>query len=1272
MRLSKLTLSGFKSFADTTEFRFDLPITGVVGPNGCGKSNVVDGIKWVLGERSAKSLRGDAMLDVIFAGSSSRKPLGCAAVTLTFENPVVRPEAADPNHRRDLNIDTDEVDVTRRLYRDGRSEYLINGRKCRLRDIKELFLDTGIGAHAYSIIEQGKVDAMLLANPVERRAIFEEAAGIARFKQRKIEAGRKLESAENNLVAVREQLQNTERRLRIVRSQAAKARKFQELDDRYRTLRVELTLDHYHEYRSRLDGLTSRMAGLEDERRRLATQLAEIEESKSEAEVARQTVESEQRQLEQQRLELISTRKNAEQRIELVQHNLDEAQSHIARDRQSLEEIESRIASLEKDLEESAQQIETFEQSVAEAESIVSTSAQAQAEHRQRVIAEQQSLDERRSTISRIERERSQLVARLHSTEARDRTLRESDERLASRDAELNGEVQDVNEQRSSLTERADEAQQEVDRLTDSVAAIDERVASLGGRQAELSSQLSELRHERAGLESRRHLLDEMQSAREGLGEAVKAILDEPDAYPGVRGLLLDAIDTNQESAPLVEAALGANIQVLLVDSIGAVESLQPRLRDLRGGVSFMPARSADSGIPAPLPEVFNAAPRGVMPLLSLVRIRDDAASAVIRLLGKTIVVPTLDAALMLAAGPLRGYRFVTRDGAVLEADGRVSILTQSASNGGTGLLSRRIELESLERAISDLSERISTIGRDLDSVSTEARQMQADRAAAAKSLDGARHRVVEVEYQRQRLENDLARLEREKKSVATERAELASRLDELQSEAADYRRRIESLERLQAEEEEAVRELASTIEALQSEGQQLQERVASARVQLGQSTEKLESARREHRHHQRSIEESRRQHVVAGEQIDRRLEQMTRYEETLTDARREAAEADEQCHRVIDELAQIGERVREATERLGRESDRLQTARSRMHQFDRDYNALEMSRREVEIKRETLEEHTLSELELDLTQAYPAYRDRRASEGDAFEAIDREAADSEVQVLRKKIKSLGNVNLDAIEEETQLEERNLDLIRQVEDIDQAREQLTRLVTELETVSRDRFQEVFEMIRSNFAGPEGMFRKLFGGGQADLVLLPNENGDVDWLESGVEVRAKPPGKEPRVLSQLSGGEKAMTAVALLLAIFKSKPSPFCILDEVDAPLDEANVERFCASLRPFLEHSHFIVITHHKRTMQSCDQLYGVTMQERGVSKRVAVRFEQVSDDGHISKEAIKAAEAREASTDEPIEIEPPLVETTSATRRNGLRSSLERAWESDEVEAGT
>jgi len=351
-RLSKISLAGFKSFADPMELRFDAPISGIVGPNGCGKSNVVDAIKWVLGERSAKSLRGGAMMDVIFAGSAGRKPLGAATVTLTFDNPVVNLDPSDSKHRRLLGVDTEQVDVTRRLYRDGNSEYLINGRKCRLRDIKELFMDTGVGVGAYSIIEQGKVDAMLTANPLDRRVILEEAAGISKFKARKIEAARKLERTEINLVRAREQLHQTDRRLRIVQRQAAKARRFQKLETRFRQLRTDLALDLYHELRERQQKLSGEIADLEAHRRRLAAQLQQLEDNKQSAEIARHKLDCQQRQLEQQRLELLAAKKHAEQRRAFTQRNLIETRQHSEQDRARMGELSARVESLAQQVDE--------------------------------------------------------------------------------------------------------------------------------------------------------------------------------------------------------------------------------------------------------------------------------------------------------------------------------------------------------------------------------------------------------------------------------------------------------------------------------------------------------------------------------------------------------------------------------------------------------------------------------------------------------------------------------------------------------------------------------------------------------------------------------------------------------------------------------------------------------------------------------------------------------------------------------------------------------
>ncbi|MHC4415145.1 MAG: chromosome segregation protein SMC [Planctomycetota bacterium] len=1217
MRLAKVSLAGFKSFADPMEFPFDAPITGIVGPNGCGKSNVVDAIKWVLGERSVKSLRGGAMVDVIFAGSASRKALGAATVTLTFDNPVIDPEASDPRYRRFLGVDTAQVDVTRRLYRDGQSEYLINGRKCRLRDIKELFMDTGIGTNAYSIIEQGRVDAMLTANPLERRAILEEAAGIAKFRARKLEAARKLERTEMNLVRAREHLQQTERRLRIVRSQARKARRFRELDTRFRQLQIDLALDLYSEHRQRQDELAAQLAGLERERQQLAARLEQLADEKQSAEIARHAIETDQRRLEQERQEHHAARRHAEQRRALTERHLGEARQHAEPDQARIQELLTRVDTLGRQLDQNRASLAQAADRHAAAEQAVGGSSDEWARHQQAAVDAQERCERHRERAAHVQQERLELVARAESNEGHGKALTEQQTRLATRSVQLDAAREQARRDDDAAQERRRAAAADVDHLAAEVAEHDRSAAELGDRQSTLSRTLADVRHEQAGAVSRRHLLQEMQDAREGLADAVKAVLENLGNFPGVRGLLADAIDIDRGRAPLVEAALGPNIELLLVDRVSDLEALRKLLRGAPGRVRVIAAEPWDEAAPAAPSASASPLPDWVTLLTSLVKVEPHALDAVTRLLGRTLVVPDLGAATLLASGPFGGWRFVTKAGEVVEPDGRVTLGQPGPASAGTGWLSRRAELAELTRACQSFEERIGSLTADLEDLHAESAQIRRQQAAAAKRLHEARHRVVEAQHQAQRAASDIARLEHDQAGVAAEQRELAGRLERLGAERRELAESIDGLDRSLAEQQGLIEQAQTSLQASAGEGQSAQERLTAARVELGQAGEQLDARGREQRHLELALEEARRQHSISEEQVRQRCGQIEHYEATIAEADREMAGAEERLTEIEHASADLADRLLAAARRVEQAAGHLAEARTEASKVDRDYHAAEITRREVEVKREALEERTLAELDVDLAEVYPAHRATRG--GEPAEPIDRDAVRVEIEGLRADIRKLGNVNLDAIDEETLLLERNVDLQKQVDDIDTAHRQLESLIAELDTTSRQRFEQTFHGVRENFAGPDGMFRRLFGGGSADIILLPGADGTVDWLESGIEIKAKPPGKEPRVISQLSGGEKSLTAAALLMAIFKSKPSPFCVLDEVDAALDDANVERFCDVLEPFLDNSHFIIITHHKRTMQACNLLYGVTMQERGVSKQVAVRLEQIAADGTIA-----------------------------------------------------
>ncbi len=1347
MRLSKLTLCGFKSFADRTEFTFDEPITAVVGPNGCGKSNVVDAIKWVLGERSSKSLRGKEMTDVIFAGSTARSPLGMASVTLTFDNPIEEDaaddpalqtpetaglgldgetaeakavgeeasgqdaaEAADSDERpaeaptaeeadaggaaevpqpsaqadtggepeeglaidrdrarikRGLPIDADTVEVERRLYRDGTSQYLINGKRCRLKDIVDLFLDTGIGADAYSIIEQGKVDSMLLASPQERRTIFEEAAGIAKYKARRIEAQRKLDRAEANLSVTREQLASTERRLRIVKGQAAKARQFKLLDERLAALRGVTTLDQYEELIGRLEGLTSRLNDLSDKRTRARELLEAAEGARQEAEAQRGELLGAQRRAESGHQSARHAAQSATQRREMTARAINEARQQAEECRRQLGEADQRLATLAASSQAHADELAALSEKLSEAERGLSSLAEARSTAQQQVARARQAHAEKRSAAASIDREKTGLLAALKSDERRAAAMREQLGSLGSRAAGNRGERERVGagldeaktlagslrQTAESLTTRADEAQAQEQKLSTDRRQLAEKVGELDQRFLKA--------------DSRRQTLREMAEAHEGFAEAVRFVLESkregqdgdesPGAFSGVLGVLAEMIETDAEHAETVETALGAALQCLVVKSIAELPDAAA-LATLPGRVALLPlAGVGDSswverasrpltldemgGQDArPTQEILTLAPAHVVRVRELVRVRGEGteetseriAAALDVLLGSTYLVSDLDAAMMLKAGGFGGTglqtgaaRFVARDGSVLEADGRVLAGPNGAVGGG--VLRRASELAALERETEALAAQLATERGSLESVDAEAAALGASLRDLRQALSQCQRELAQADAKVERFSADAERLDREQNSLSEELDRVRERSEALERETQATREKAEGLERLYAEQLEQAAALEAEVDTAQKEAEATSERLTAAKVESGRLGEQVAAARRHKSAVDAAIDDAERRQRNLAQQASQRDEAVEHHTRVLDAAQQEIAKAEAEAARAAEELEAIGARVDEATAASTDLGEKVVLAREHAAAIERDWHSLEVARREVEVKRENLEERAEQDLSMDVKWMLIEYRAILA-EGDV-ERVNAEEAAAEIETLKKDIKSLGNVNLDAIDEEGLLAARNDELIRQVADLDAARASLIELIEKLNVASRERFKQTFETIQKNFSGPDGMFRQLFGGGRAEVRLMPvvkegetvaTATGEVDWLESGVEVIAKPPGKEPRSITQLSGGEKAMTAVALLMSIFRSKPSCFCVLDEVDAALDEANVDRFARTIQRFLDKSHFIVITHHKRTMQAADRLYGVTMQERGVSRRVTVKLDQVGSDGAI------------------------------------------------------
>ena len=1120
---------------------------------------------------------------------------------------------------------------------------------------------------------------MLLASPQERRTIFEEAAGVAKYKARRIEAERKLERAEQNLTLTREQLATTERRLKVVKGQAAKARTFKTLDAELKALRGVVTLDQYDALQQRLSGLTSQLSDLDEKRREAQQMLAELEHGKQEAEIRKSELAGIQRRAESALQAAQHGQAQAAQRREMTIRSIEDARKQSAADAQQMAAVEQWIEEVRRSVEEQTAAVARLGEELTRAESSLGELAQQRGAAQNALAETRAQHAQKRTSAANIDRERSALLAAVESDRRRAAQMRDQLSNLAAKAANNKTE-------REALTERQQDAVAACERsreaITATKASLDAAAAArqrLTADRKELARSADELQQELVRLDSRRATLQEMHERHAGMGEAVRFVLDAKTAgrgFAGVAGVLADMLETDKTHAASVEAALGASLQALVVPTLLDVPGAE-ELSTLPGRVSFVPMQTLGepgaeqvmhSAVQPTLEQQGGASSKAESPVVGVIggvygfvsRVRDmvrpgagadpAVAATLDRLLGRTFLVRDLDAAMLLKASPDGAdARFVTADGRVLEADGRVLAGPMGAdAGGGGGVLQRATELSELNVRVAEAKERLAAERATLAGVDEQAAAASQREGELRTQLAKLEREMVGLDAQAERIAADLARLTREQGSLSQEIGDLTARCSKLDSEQANTAEKAESLRRLYEEQSAAAAELEKAIEAAQREADAASERLTAAKVEAGRAAEALSAAKREKARLDDALDESERRARHLRTQIEQRAQSLAAHERALAECdeaiqrtAREAAEAQEQLRGVGGQLVQAVRLAQELGEKVG-------LSRQHAQAVERDYNSLEISRREVEVKRENLEERCQQDLGFDLAREHAEYVEMLGAEmevtviaEDGGESrasvvvtrVDGEAAAKVIDELKKQIKELGNVNLDAIEEETLLAARNDDLIKQVADLDAARVALTELIEKLNVASEQRFKETFETIQKHFSSPDGMFRQLFGGGKAEVRLMPLikegpngekiETDEIDWLESGVEVIAKPPGKEPRSINQLSGGEKTMTAVALLLSIFKSKPSCFCVLDEVDAALDEANVERFCRVIHRFLDHSHFIVITHHKRTMAAADRLYGVTMQERGVSKRVTVKLDQVGEKGEIPAEKI-------------------------------------------------
>jgi chromosome segregation protein len=1231
--LKCLELVGFKSFADKTTFDFAAGITGIVGPNGSGKSNIVDSVRWVLGEQSAKSLRGGEMADVIFNGSASRRSLGLAEVTMTFDN-----------SRRALATPAEQVQITRRVYRGGEGEYLINNQVCRLKDIKDLFLGSGAGSDAYCIIEQGRVDVLLQASTKDRRTIFEEAAGISRFKAKKLETLRRLERVEQNVARLRDILEEVEKQLRSVKLQAAKAQRYQEYSQRLKQLRIELGLSEFHQLSERLHEET---AILERMKAELSEQMAQAETWEKELQRFEEALTQLDASIGKESEALAAAREQIAGHEATLTHEwtlAEDIAKELARARQRRAELSRHVAALaesagrvgeELRAVEAACQVQT--QDVRQREEQLQATEARLSELAQQVQREESEHLECMRQAGRFKNDAISYKAQVDNlTRERTRLLQRS-EQAAEHLASLDGELQELSAAEEELQARLSSARQA---LTD----LRQERDRLRRLRDETAQRAADLRAQRSGLLSRIEVLEGLERSHEGLGAGPRelfALLEQADPGPWrtVLGILAEFLTVRREFAPLIDVALGERARSFLVRD---PDQLTLALRQLRqpfsSRVSFIPLRagSVSDGPPERAGSVggghavayasgslpFTARHSSLVLALAEQVVRCDnpeLADLPARLLAGTVIVRDLIAARTLAPR-LPGHRFVTLRGELLEADGTLTIGTHHAE---TGILSRRSELRELREQVADLDRRLTELDRDLIDLREalalldgRAENGQQEIDVLSEQVSDLRSRLGQHRQRREGLHEEVQVSRSEISGLEREIEQLTQAWQQARNRAADADAEVQ---RLHDRLEDAKHE----IRARESYRQERQQETTAARVALAQVEERLAALRARHE----QIESDLRQRLGESEQTQRQqsatLARQRENQQTLLDASSSLAIGYIHKEAAERRLADWGrERARLHQERQQR-NEQAQVSRNAWRVQQEQAHARELSVNDLRHRRDSLCARLHEDYELDLAALYEKSEIRNPkSEGNQNEKEENPSSEEgvspeqEIDELRRKLSRLGSVNLDALQELAELEARASALHLQYDDLTSAQKALQEIIAAINVDSRKLFAETFAAIRTHF---QELFRKLFGGGMADIVL-EDEN---DILESGIEVIARPPGKELRSISLMSGGEKTLTAVALLLAIFRSKPSPFCILDEVDAALDEANIGRFTSVLREFLDRSQFIIITHSKRTMACADMLYGITMQESGVSRQIAVRFEDWPDDEKMAaKEA--------------------------------------------------
>ncbi len=1194
--LRAIELSGFKSFADRTRLEFADGISALIGPNGSGKSNIVDAIKWVLGEQSMKKLRGCEATDVIFNGAAGRAPMGAAEVTLTFDNQT-----------KTFDLDTPEVHLTRRIYRSGEGEYLINRQAARLKDIKDLLIGTGLGTQAYSIIEQGRVEGLLQSSPVQRRVIFEEAAGISRFNARKQEALRRMERVDQMMVRIGDMVTEVGHQLQTTRTQAGKAKLYREYSSRLQELRKRSGHEDYLKYSAKIDKLKQAASQVQTVAETLAEHVTLQETEWTWVHSEMEKVDLGIRRLES---EMAATRQQIvgdESNIEVYKTQIDELEADIVQTVRQLSESNHRRGDMETLMQQTTNELDDADRLV-QSQILSYNKLLEDGNNHEKTCCETR---ERKNVIyeemaSFSQRKAKQVSAR-DALQSKYQTLQISKEQGTTRLATLMENQRQLQLQTAVLQEEVSALQLVVSQKLAQIDEAKQRKSAAAKELARRMQDFSEQKQRQSALRERISVLEELIRKNEGLNPGVKAVLHESknpsSPFRHVFGLVADLFRVDVEAASLIELALGQNAQKIVVSPKRELfKHTEEHAAEFPGRVTLTwldpehreepwDGFSHRSGVVGRADRFVKADPK--------------FTELVHRLLGKTWIVENISVARKLYQESDNQTQFITLSGEMLTPDGSLSV---GPLNTTTGIITRRSELRTLLEQQNDLDAQIvifeTEIAKIQERVALDEIDVEAETSEYQKSLrefDQKRMKLSTLGEQLQREHEQEKKLQSELEKLEKN---IVQNIELRDAETKNIAQLATKLERLEQDQIATTRELEEA-ESLQSAHFQ---RMTHSKIELAKSEERLEALKERLRQLQTHFMEC--QKTVQDQQGRIRSQKARRDAFRLAVLQIEAGLASLYVSK--EQLATCAMEAHCQRAVFSAQRDTLEASRKKLRQETQKVQA-KLHAQEMEIQRSVHEQQTLVErmredFDIDVTDISGL----RPMANETDRAISSSEVRAEMESLRLQIGKLGSVNLEAMETLEELEARYETLSFQYNDILESKKAIEKIIERNNTDSRRLFEETFEGVKLHF---RELFQQLFGGGVADLVL---ENPN-DILESGIDIVAKPPGKELKSVTLLSGGEKTMTCVALLLAFFRFRPNPVCILDECDAALDEGNIDRFVRVIKEFRTQTQFLMITHSRQTMAAASSIYGVTMQESGVSKPISVQFTDISENGEFS-----------------------------------------------------